>query len=99
MIGTGDAELSIILIMGFGVFVAGFAHYAGASDAVGALLAVYFASNGVEALRVALNRAYAVTEPRSWYWLRLAQEIGASGPSSTRTTWPILISLGSLASR
>jgi membrane protein len=35
------------------------------------LLAVYFASNGVEALRVALNRAYAVTEPRRWYWLRM----------------------------
>jgi membrane protein len=38
---------------------------------IGALLAVYFASNGVEALRVALNRAYAVAEPRRWYWLRL----------------------------
>jgi membrane protein len=38
---------------------------------VGAVLAVYFASNGVEALRVALNRAYAVIEPRRWYWLRL----------------------------
>src|ERR1700746_2293469 len=38
---------------------------------VGAVLAVYFASNGVEALRVALNRAYAVAEPRRWYWLRL----------------------------
>src|ERR1043166_7639268 len=38
---------------------------------IGAALAVYFASNGVEALRVALNRAYAVTEPRRWYWLRL----------------------------
>jgi membrane protein len=38
---------------------------------IGALLAVYFASNGVEALRVALNRAYAVTEPRRWYWLRM----------------------------
>ena len=35
------------------------------------MLAVYFASNGVEALRVALNRAYAVIEPRRWYWLRL----------------------------
>jgi membrane protein len=43
------------------------------SDAltIGALLSVYFASNGVEALRVALNRAYAVVEPRRWYWLRL----------------------------
>jgi membrane protein len=43
------------------------------SDAltIGAVLALYFASNGVESLRVALNRAYAVTEQRSWYWLRL----------------------------
>jgi len=38
---------------------------------IGAALAVYFASNGVEALRVALNRAYAVVEIRRWYWLRL----------------------------
>src|SRR5260370_13567289 len=38
---------------------------------IGAVLAVYFASNGVEALRVALNRAYSVVEPRRWYWLRL----------------------------
>ena len=38
---------------------------------IGAALAVYFASNGVEALRVALNRAYSVVEMRSWYWLRL----------------------------
>jgi membrane protein len=38
---------------------------------VGAVLSVYFASNGVEALRVGLNRAYAVIEPRRWYWLRL----------------------------
>ena len=38
---------------------------------IGAVLAVYFASNGVEALRVALNRAYAVVEQRRWYWLRL----------------------------
>src|SRR5438270_3926383 len=38
---------------------------------VGAVLSVYFASNGVEALRVALNRAYSVVETRRWYWLRL----------------------------
>jgi membrane protein len=38
---------------------------------IGAVLAVYFASNGVEALRVALNRSYSVIEPRRWYWLRL----------------------------
>jgi len=38
---------------------------------IGAMLAVYFASNGVESLRVGLNRAYSVIEPRRWYWLRL----------------------------
>ena len=38
---------------------------------IGAVLAVYFASNGVEALRIALNRAYSVIETRRWYWLRL----------------------------
>ena len=38
---------------------------------IGLVLAVYFASNGIESLRVALNRAYAVIEPRRWYWLRL----------------------------
>ena len=38
---------------------------------IGAVLAVYFASNGVEALRVGLNRAYGIFETRRWYWLRL----------------------------
>src|ERR1700759_2014077 len=38
---------------------------------IGAALSLYFASNGVGALGVALNRAYAVVEPRRWYWLRL----------------------------
>lgn len=38
---------------------------------IGVLLAVYFASNGVEALRTALNRAYEVREMRWWYMCRL----------------------------
>lgn len=38
---------------------------------IGLVLAIYFASNGVESLRVGLNRAYDVVEPRRWYWLRL----------------------------
>jgi membrane protein len=38
---------------------------------VGLVLALYFASNGVESLRVGLNRAYGMTEQRRWYWLRL----------------------------
>lgn len=39
LISAGDAELMAILLVGFGVFVAGFADSVGASDAVGALLA------------------------------------------------------------
>jgi membrane protein len=38
---------------------------------IGVALSLYFASNGIESLRVALNRAYSVTETRAWYWLRL----------------------------
>src|ERR1700719_4019383 len=38
---------------------------------IGAVLAVYFASNGVASLRVALNRAYSVVETRRWDTLRL----------------------------
>lgn len=38
---------------------------------VSVLAAAYFASNGVEALRAGLNRAYRVTETRPWYVTRL----------------------------
>ncbi len=38
---------------------------------VGAVLAIYFASSGVDALRVALNRAYDARDKRSWWLLRL----------------------------
>lgn len=37
----------------------------------GILFALYFASSGVESLRVGLNRAYNSVEPRSWWLLRL----------------------------
>lgn len=37
----------------------------------GVVLAIYFSSNGVESLRIGLNRAYGVKETRAWYWLRL----------------------------
>ncbi|WP_375617293.1 YhjD/YihY/BrkB family envelope integrity protein, partial [Bartonella sp. AP58NXGY] len=30
----------------------------------------YFASNGIEALRTALNKAYRVTDRRSWFFCR-----------------------------
>jgi membrane protein len=38
---------------------------------LGVLFALYFASSGVESLRIGLNRAYDLKEPRSWWLLRL----------------------------
>ena len=37
----------------------------------GVLFALYFASSGVESLRVALNRAYDRHETRPWWLLRI----------------------------
>ena len=38
---------------------------------IGVALAVYFASSGIESLRIGLNRAYGMTEARNWLLLRL----------------------------
>lgn len=38
---------------------------------VGVVLALYFASSGVESLRIGLNRAYDIKEMRSWWLLRI----------------------------
>ena len=38
---------------------------------IGAALALYFSTNGIESLRIGLNRAYGVVEMRSWWLLRL----------------------------
>lgn len=38
---------------------------------ISVLAAAYFASNGVDAIRISLNRAYRVTETRWWYVTRL----------------------------
>lgn len=38
---------------------------------IGVALAVYFASNGIESLRIGLNRAYSAAEARNWLLLRL----------------------------
>jgi membrane protein len=37
----------------------------------GVLFALYFASSGVESLRIGLNRAYNAVEPRAWWLMRL----------------------------
>ena len=38
---------------------------------IGAVFAIYFSSSGVESLRIGLNRAYGLVEPRPWWLLRL----------------------------
>ena len=38
---------------------------------IGVALAIYFASSGIESLRIGLNRAYGVAEHRTWWVLRL----------------------------
>ncbi len=38
---------------------------------IGAILALYFSSGAIEALRVGLDRAYEMTESRPWWLLRL----------------------------
>lgn len=38
---------------------------------IGGVLAIYFSSSAVEALRIGLNRAYGVREQRVWWLLRL----------------------------
>jgi membrane protein len=38
---------------------------------LGAVFALYFSSSGVESLRIGLNRAYGLAEPRPWWLLRL----------------------------
>jgi membrane protein len=38
---------------------------------IGVALALYFSSSGIESLRIGLNRAYGLSEPRSWWLLRL----------------------------
>lgn len=38
---------------------------------IGVALAIYFASSGIESLRIGLNRAYGASETQSWWVLRL----------------------------
>ena len=38
---------------------------------IGVILAIYFSSSGVEAIRIGLNRAYGASETRAWWVLRL----------------------------
>src|SRR3954467_2676478 len=63
---------------------------------IGLVLALSFASNGVDSLRVALNRAYAVIETRRWYWLRLESIAYTLVAAVTSLAMAFLIVLGPL---
>ena len=58
----------------------------------GILITAYFASNGIEALRVGLNRAYRVVETRSIFLLR-AQSLGFVIVSTLLVVAPIAVGI------
>lgn len=60
----------------------------------GVIFALYFSSSGVEALRIGLNRAYAVRERRSWWWLRLESICYVIGGAVLLLTVTFLLVLG-----
>jgi membrane protein len=63
----------------------------------GAVLAIYFSATGVEALRVALNRAYNLPEQRSWWLLRLESIIFVVLGAASLLAIAILLVLAPLA--
>jgi membrane protein len=63
---------------------------------VGAVLAVFFASSGVESLRIGLNRAYGETELRHWFVLRLESIVFVLVAAAAMLALGILIVLGPL---
>src|ERR671920_1952359 len=61
---------------------------------IGAALALYFASSGVESLRVGLNRAYGLRETRPW-WLTRLESIGfVIGGAIVMLGFAVLVVLG-----
>jgi membrane protein len=63
---------------------------------IGAVLALYFSSSAIEALRVGLNRAYASPETRPWWLLRLQSIAFALVASAALLALAFLVILGPL---
>ena len=68
----------------------------GGTLTVGIVLAAYFASSGVESLRIGLNRAYGVSETRSWWRLRLESILYVIGSAIALLAFSVLIVFGPL---
>ena len=63
----------------------------------GAVAALWFASNGIEAMRTALNRAYRQRETRSFFFLRLQSLLLVIAASVILTAYTFLVVLAPLA--
>ncbi|MGU3495208.1 YihY/virulence factor BrkB family protein [Xanthobacteraceae bacterium A53D] len=62
----------------------------------GVALAIYFSSNGIESLRIGLNRAYGVKEHRAWYRLRFSSTIFVIVGAAAMLALSFLVILGPL---
>ncbi len=63
---------------------------------VGVALAVFFASSGIESLRIGLGRAYEVTDTRNWVRLRIESIIYVIFAATALLAFAVLIVLGPL---
>jgi len=63
---------------------------------IGAGLALYFASSGIESLRVGLNRAYGLRETRAWWFTRLESIVFVISGAFVMLAFAVLVVLGPL---
>ena len=63
---------------------------------VGMVLTIYFASSGIESLRIGLNRAYGVSETRVWWVLRLELVLYVIGSAIALLALSVLVVFGPL---
>ena len=63
---------------------------------VGMVLTLYFASSGIESLRIGLNRAYGVSEMRVWWVLRLESVLYVIGSAIALLALSVLVVFGPL---
>jgi membrane protein len=61
---------------------------------IGLVLLLYFASSGVESLRVGLNRAYGLRETRPWWFTRLESIAFVIGGAFVMLAFALLVVLG-----
>ena len=60
------------------------------------VLTPYFASSGIESLRIGLNRAYGVRETRGWWALRLESVLYVIGSAIALLALSVLVVFGPL---